>query len=40
MALEYTVGTPVMMQLGSFQFGVTTAAFQTLQRTNEWRWPS
>lgn len=40
MGLDYTTGAPVMMQLGGFQFGITTAAFQTLQRTNEWRWPS
>lgn len=40
MALDYTVGTPVMMQLGGFQFGINTAAFQTLARSNEWRWPS
>jgi phage protein U len=38
--LGYKIGVPVMMQLGSFQFGITTAAFQSLQRTNEWRWPS
>lgn len=40
MALDYTIGTPVMMQLGGFQFGINTAAFQTLARSNEWRWPS
>lgn len=40
MALDYKIGTPVMLQLGSFQFGINTAAFQTLSRSNEWRWPS
>ena len=29
-----------MLQLGPFQFGVSTAAYQTLQRTTEYRWPS
>ncbi|MBF9235597.1 phage tail protein [Microvirga sp. BT350] len=28
------------MQLGAFQFGINTAAYQTLQRSSEWRWPS
>jgi phage protein U len=40
MALDYTTGAPAMMQLGGFQFGINTAAFQTLARSNEWRWPS
>lgn len=40
MALDYTVGASVMLQLGSFQFGVTTAAYQSLQHNAEWRWPS
>lgn len=40
MALDYTTGSPVMMQLGSFQFGINSAAFQSLAHTNEWRWPS
>lgn len=38
--LGYVIGTPVMMQLGGFQFGINTAAFQSLARSNEWRWPS
>ena len=29
-----------MMQLGSFQFGVKTAAYQELNRKNEYRWAS
>lgn len=40
MALDYNTGLGVMMQLGSFQFGVTTAAYQELKRTTEWRWPA
>ncbi len=40
MAIDYQNGAPVMMQLGGFQFGINTAAFQSLQRKNEWRWPS
>lgn len=40
MAIDYTSGPGVMLQLGSFQFGVTTAAYQELKRTTEWRWPS
>jgi phage protein U len=40
MALGYQIGPTVMMQLGSFQFGIATAAYQELQRTTEWRWPS
>lgn len=40
MALNYEIGASVMLQLGSFQFGINTAAYQTLQRSTEWRWPS
>ena len=40
MALGYSIGPTVMMQLGSFQFGIATAAYQELQRSTEWRWPS
>lgn len=29
-----------MLQLGGFQFGVNTAAYQSLQRSTEYRWPS
>ena len=36
--LGYTIGQVVMMQLGSFQFGITTAAYQELKRTTEYRW--
>lgn len=38
--LGYKIGAPVMLQLGGFQFGINTAAFQSLQRNNEWRWPA
>lgn len=30
----------VMMALGDFRFGLDTAAYQDLSRTNSWRWPS
>lgn len=40
MALGYSIGPTVMMQLGGFQFGIATAAYQELQRSTEWRWPS
>lgn len=29
-----------MLQLGAFQFGVNTAAYQSLKRSSEWKWPS
>lgn len=34
------LGATVMMQLGSFQFSLATAAFQDLRRSTEYRWPS
>ncbi len=40
MSLGYKMGASVMLQLGSFQFGISTAAYQSLQRSAEWRWPS
>lgn len=40
MGLEYALGQPVMMQLGAFQFGISTAAYQGLSRSDEWRWAS
>lgn len=40
MAIGYKTGLGVMLQLGSYQFGVTTAAYQELKRSTEWRWPS
>lgn len=36
--LGYTFGQPVMLQLGSYQFGTTTAAYKELTRASEWRW--
>jgi phage protein U len=30
----------VMLILGTYAFGIDTAAFQELNRTTEWRWPS
>lgn len=38
MALDYTTGTTIMMQLGSFQFGIATAAYQELSRASEMGW--
>lgn len=38
MALNYKLGTAVMMRLGIFQFGINTAAYQSLERKAEWRW--
>ncbi|SOZ37706.1 phage tail protein [Cupriavidus neocaledonicus] len=40
MMLGYAIGQVMMMQLGSFQFGITTAAYQELSRSTEYRWPS
>jgi len=30
----------IMMQLGSYQFGIDTAAYQEFSRSTEYRWPS
>jgi phage protein U len=38
--LGYRIGSPVMMTLGGFQFGINTAAYQELVRSTEWRWPA
>lgn len=35
-----SLGATVMMQLGSFQFSITTAAYQELRRRTEYRWAS
>lgn len=35
----HALATLVMMQLGTFQFGINTAAYQGLSRSDEWRWP-
>lgn len=37
--IGYTLGATIMMQLGSFQFSVNTAAYQELKRRSEYRWP-
>ena len=39
MTVAYALATPVMMQLGAFQFCINTAAYQGLSRSDEWRWP-
>jgi hypothetical protein len=30
----------VMMQLGGYQFGLETSAYQSFTRVSEWRWPA
>lgn len=40
MTIAYALGAPVMMQLGVFQFGINTAAYQGLSRSDSWRWPA
>ena len=35
----HALAAPIMMQLGAFQFGINTAAYQGLSRSDEWRWP-
>ncbi len=37
--IGHKIGPGVMLQLGSFQFGVTTAAYQELNRRSGYRWP-
>lgn len=36
--IGHIIGAPVMMQLGSFQFGIPTAAYQELNRRTAYRW--
>ena len=38
--IGHIMGSPVMLQLGSFQFGLSTAAYQDLTRRAGWRWAS
>lgn len=38
--IGYSVGPTVMLQLGSFQFGLDTAAYQDLTRRTGYRWAS
>lgn len=38
--INYSTGPTVMMQLGMFQFSITTAAYQELRRRTSFRWPS
>ncbi len=38
--IGHRIGASVMLQLGSFQFGITTAAYQELTRTSGHRWAS
>ena len=35
-----SLGPSVMMQLGAFQFSISTAAYQELTRRSEYRWSS
>lgn len=39
-ALGQSVAQSIMMQLGTFQFSIATAAYQDLRRRTEYRWPS
>lgn len=36
---SYALGHPVMLQLGAYQFGVSSAAYQGLRRSDGWQWP-
>lgn len=38
--IGHSIGTPVMMQLGSYQFSLGTAAYQELMRKSGYRWAS
>lgn len=38
--IGHSIGQTVMLQLGSFQFGLSTAAYQDLTRRAGWRWAS
>lgn len=38
--IGYTIGGFTMMRLGSFSFGINTAAYADLKRTAEYRWAS
>lgn len=38
--IGHSIGTPVMLQLGSYQFGLSTAAYQELLRRSGYRWAS
>lgn len=38
--IGFTLGAFVMLRLGTFKFGINTAAYQTLQRKTEYRWAS
>lgn len=36
----HALGSYVMMRLGSFSFGISTAAYQQLTSSTEYKWPS
>jgi phage protein U len=36
--IGYSLGATVMMQLGSFQFSINTAAYKELRRRTDYRW--
>ena len=38
MTAAYALATPVMTQLGAFQFGINTAVYLGLPRSDDWRW--
>jgi hypothetical protein len=36
--IGYSLGQTIMMQLGSYQFSIGTAAYKELRRSTEYRW--
>ena len=38
--IGYTIAGFVMMRLGSFSFGINTAAYDSLSRSAEYKWPA
>lgn len=34
------IDSTTMLALGPFRFSIATAAYQSLERTSEWRWPT
>ena len=38
--IGYTIAGFTMMRLGSFSFGINTAAYNELRRTTEYKWPA
>jgi len=38
--IGYTIAGFIMMRLGSFSFGINTAAYNELRRSTEYKWPA